>query len=427
MKAGEKEAFSGWKVVAGCFVMLFFSGGIGLFGFSVFVIPLEKHFGWSRTVIAGAAGLSAVLFGIGGPVAAWGVQRFGARKTMCASAGLLGVAYIISATQQNLAMLYGAFALSGLAIAGCGPVPAYAVICRWFVRKRGQAMGVAELGLGFGGFLAPGCINFIIERWGWRVAFASGVPFMWLVVIPAIIWLIRTTPGELQQTPDGLPPADPVAKQSAASETAGATVREALATSAFWLLFGVQMMFLFGASGVSMHFVPMLDALGAGSQWAANFWGLTVGFSMVGRVAGGWLSDLYTPRRLLMWSGVWLTTSILVLEFLVLRQQLTSAPVLVLFALFYGIGMGTLVVALPMLVASRFGMAHFGPILGLVMAGFAPGAVLGPVVISLLFDSTQQYEPGVLCVLGSFSFLTLFCFLLRPAAVPTPMLAGEVA
>ena len=56
----------------------------------VFLKPMTKEFGWSRTLIVGAAAAAGVAAMLVSPLAGWVVQRFGARALMSSSVILLG-------------------------------------------------------------------------------------------------------------------------------------------------------------------------------------------------------------------------------------------------------------------------------------------------------------------------------------------------
>lgn len=381
--------FWGWKVASAAAVVLFFSGGFGLYGFSVFVKPLQRAFGWSSLDVAGAGALSTVVFGLAGPFVAWGLKRFGARSVVVGSCLLAGAAFSCMAALNGLPMLYTAAFFSGLAIAGCGPAPMQILLSHWFIRRRGQALGLASLGLGLGGFAAPPIIDALIRSVGWRTTFALGVLPMWLAAAPvAWIW-IRTSPAELGQSPDGLTlPRGPAN---------GLTLREALRTSAFWSLFAVQALFMFGTCAVGVHIVPMLLERGNSEPSAAWCWGAAVGVSAAARLAGGWTAD--------RWKALDLMTGACGCLILALAALYYDLPVA--FSLLYGLGMGSGVVLIPLLTARRFGLAHHGAILGLVMCGFAPGAVLGPVSVGWLRDQAGRYDGGLMLLILVFSAAAL--------------------
>ena len=94
MRAGAPRTFYGWRIVAGCFLTLLVSVGIGIYAPPVFLVPLQEHFGWSRAAIAAGGSIAAVVSGIASPlIGAW-LDRYGARRVMIFGALVMGSASI---------------------------------------------------------------------------------------------------------------------------------------------------------------------------------------------------------------------------------------------------------------------------------------------------------------------------------------------
>ncbi|MFC1936921.1 MFS transporter, partial [Chloroflexota bacterium] len=78
----KPRIFYGWWIVSATVVAFALSGGVILYGFSTFLMPLSKEFGWSRAAIAGAFSLSRVEGGLLGPIGGFLVDKYGPRKVM---------------------------------------------------------------------------------------------------------------------------------------------------------------------------------------------------------------------------------------------------------------------------------------------------------------------------------------------------------
>src|SRR5467141_1586449 len=70
-----------WVVAAVTFLALLVAAGLRSTP-GVLIVPLEAEFGWSRATISFAVGLNIFLYGLIGPFAAAGMDRFGLRRTM---------------------------------------------------------------------------------------------------------------------------------------------------------------------------------------------------------------------------------------------------------------------------------------------------------------------------------------------------------
>ncbi len=399
--------FLGWRVVAGGFVALLVAGGIGMFSFSVFVIPFEETFGWSRTAVSGAAALWAVVFGFSGPLVGACVERYGARGTMLGGAAIAGLTYWLMALVSHLAAFYLLMAISGAGTAACTTVPVQTVVSHWFRRFRGRALGVALLGFGFGGLVTPPLANAIVVRFDWQTAFHVGAALMWLVVMPAIGWSIRTRPSDVGQFPDGL--SLPDHESNLHHLHTGLTLRAAARTASFWQLFAIQSLFLFGSAALSLHFIAWADDQGIPSQRAANVLGLAVGMSIVSRILFGWLGDRWNPGRLLAATAASMAAAVA----LVILEGSHWGPTLGGFAVLYGLGMGGIGVLLPIVVGQCFGTRHFGRIMGAVLSGFAPGAILGPLAAGIVRDRSGSYEVALALCGAAFLLCALAALAIR--------------
>lgn len=411
--------FYGWWIVAAGFVVLLCGGGFSFYSFTVFVKPLTDHFGWSRAAISVPAGIWAVSFGLACPLAGWCVERFGARRTMITAAIATGAAYLLMAEIDRLWMLAVLMGVAGVAGSCATVIPVQTIVSHWFARLRGLALGTALLGIGFGGMVAPPATNWVIERWGWESAFRLGCGLMWLVVVPTVALWVRTRPEELGLVPDGQAEpagADRRGEQTSPAELPGVLLRDAVATSAFWALLAIQILLMFGQVAISVHFVPLATEAGLDSQQAANFWGAAIGVSMIGRLGTGWLADNMSPRLLLTGAAALLALAMVSLQATAAWLFGPAPALFYLFGALYGLGLGSSVILVPVLVARCFGRKQYGAILGLVLSGFAVGAVLGPVTAGKIFDATGCYDWSLRLCLLAFAGVGLLAVAVRTRA-----------
>lgn len=295
---------STWRVVIAGYWVLLIAGGSAMYGFSAFVVPLTQTLGWSRLEISGSAALWAIVFGVSGPLAAWSLDRLGARNTMLGGAAIAGSAAWMMSGVRTLPGLYGATLVSAVGVAACTLVPVQTVVSQHYPQARGRALGFSMLGLGIGGLVTPPITAAIINQFDWHIAMKIGAVSMWFIVIPIICWGIphggREFAGRAEvashSQPSPLAPPRVPATQDAAVDLDIAT---AIRSASFWQLFGVQVLFLFGASGLNLHFLAWAHDQGIDPQSAANVFGLAMGVSVLGRLLGGWLSDGLPARFLL--------------------------------------------------------------------------------------------------------------------------------
>ncbi|MFO7558242.1 MAG: MFS transporter [Desulfobacterales bacterium] len=388
----KTTTFYGWWIVGVLFILLFNTGGMGFYVFPVFIESFQQEFGWTLTQISVSAGIWAIVFGFSGPVIGFMIARFGARKIIVTAAIIAGLTNFLFASLTALWMLYLGTMISGFVVAGTTLIPAQTLITNWFNRYRGRAMGLAMAGIGFGGFCLPSFNEYFIRTFGWREAWLFASLVLFVLLIPLILFFIRSSPEELGLLPDGDSAAGSTGPGKSRPKT-GMTPKRALKTKEFWLLAFIFLLILTGSSALSFHFVPFVTLeVGFTNQQGAFFLGLTIGFSIVGRLVYGWLADHYNLVLLMVSILLLMACGPAVLWIFFLSSGFSEVNYLWLFAVPYGIAIGSNAILFPVLIGRCFGELHFSKILGLLMSGFAIGIIVGIPVSGKIFDATGSYE-----------------------------------
>src|SRR5262245_51001468 len=129
---------------------------------------MVREFGWSRTMVTSGNALSKLIVGpVFGFAAGWIVDRFGPRRLMLAGILMAGGALIGLGTSAAIASFYFFYFFNALGYVCGGPLPCQVLLSRWFRESRGKAMGVAYLGIGFGGAVVPLLSAWLAARFGW--------------------------------------------------------------------------------------------------------------------------------------------------------------------------------------------------------------------------------------------------------------------
>jgi MFS family permease len=372
-----RRLFRGWIIVAGAFVVLFLAYGTQ-YAFGVFFSALLAEFHWSRASLSGAFSLYAFVYSAFGLVAGRLTDRFGPRVVIATGgvllgAGLAGMAGVTALWQPYL--LYGAVAALGMSTAY---VPCNATVVRWFVRRRGLAVGLASAGGSLGTFVLPPVAHWLVSALGWRRAYLvfGAVIFLALAVVATVM---RRDPESMGLHPDGAAPS------VAAGSLHGWTVRRAVRTSAFWALFVI-----FGLHWVPVfiplvHLVPLARDLGVEPLRAATLVSLVGIAAVLGRLTMGWVSDRVGRRVIL---GVGLVVQAAAFVALGLAAGL---PGLAAAALLFGFSYATVSTIFPAMVGDFFGRVHAGGVVGLLFGLAAPTAALGPVAAGWIYDRFGGY------------------------------------
>ena len=139
--SGRLPFYYGWVVVFAAGTTTFARMAPSTTTLAVFVSPMADEFGWSRTLIAGSVSLGALSSIFISPVVGWAVDRYGVRLILAISMLVLGVAMVSLAWATVPVFFYMGFATGRVIFHVPVQIGTGALISRWFIRKRGRAIG----------------------------------------------------------------------------------------------------------------------------------------------------------------------------------------------------------------------------------------------------------------------------------------------
>jgi MFS family permease len=368
--------YYGWLVLTLCFLTTLIGAGVRSSP-SVLIHPLEAEFGWSRTLIASAISMNLLIFGIASPISGWLLDRFGARRVMLWSMALLviGVSGTMAMNQfWQFFLVWGV--IVGVGAGGVGSVLAATVGNRWFVAKRGLALGILTSASSTGQLIFIPLFMAAITYAGWRTG-SMVLIIVAIVLLPMIYLWMRDDPSDVGLEPygagqTGAATTGGVASlRGAAGGTASITLREVFGTSTFWLLFGSFFVCGGTANGlIGTHLIPHSIDHGIPQIQAAATVGVMGGLNFVGTVLSGWMIDRVHPRKWLALVYALRGLSLLILPFV---QDFTG---LFVFAVIYGLDWFATVPPTIALTADTFGKQNVGKIYGWIFMSHQLGAAI---------------------------------------------------
>jgi len=407
--------FYGWNIVAACFASNLLTAGVYWQGFQVFFLPMLAEFGWSRTLFSLAFSFRQVEVGVGAPLVGLLVDRIGARMTIVYSGLLTALGMALIGFTWDIYSFYFFFLLASVGASGTSHAVSWIVaIARWFRRRRGTAVGIAMSGPTLSGLVLLTLENGV-STYGWRPAIFV-TAFLVLVVVVPLAWLVvRDTPEQMGLHPDGDVPTEGVsaaqhAAAGAATESENLTVKQALHTRNFWAIVVVFSCIFFGHSGIQVHQVAlMVDDIGIDTGSATLLLGITFLVSVFGRIGAGVVSD-FLDLRLVVGGIVAINMAAWAyLTFAPVTDFWTALP----FALLYAVPFGATVSIRPLLMAKLFGPRAMGTIMGLFQMITLSAAILGPVFMGWVFDTTQSYHPSLVVIMLTSAFALPWVLLVR--------------
>jgi sugar phosphate permease len=332
------------------------------------------------------------------------VDRFGAQGIIRAGIVLFGIGFMLLSQIDSLVQFYAAFVVLALGASMCSNFVASVAIIQWFEKKRARALSMCQFGQALGGIFVV-LVAWSIQSFGWRpTAFGSGV----LIILGGwpLASMIRSRPEDHGETVDGLPPEAPKSDGTPAAPVQRMfTSREAVRTSAFWLISLGHAFALLVVSAVNVHAITHVkEGLGYSLAQAS------LAFSLVtmGQIAGvmmGWVIGEKFDKR-------YVSAACMLLHAagLLMLTYAGSAAVLGISVLVHGIAWGLRGPFMQAIRADYFGRSSIGMIIGLSSLITVFGNVGGPLVAGIFADWTGDYRAGftilaLIAAVGSLFFL----------------------
>src|SRR5262249_34242528 len=264
----------GWAMVGVTFLAALISAGtVGAPG--VFIVPLQKEFGWSNAEISSALSIRFILFGLMAPFAAALMNRYCLRNVtrtaqLVVMSGLIGSLLMTKVWQ--LWLLWGV--VIGIGTGMTALVLGVTIATRWFVARRGLVVGIMTASVATGQLVFLPLLASLTERLGWRTALALVCCVLGVSAFAVLMFMsdrpsdvgLRPFRGESTE-PLPAPPANTAPIIYAALNT----LRDVSKSPVFWALFAT--FFICGASTnglVQVHLIPMCLDFGIPQVQAAS-------------------------------------------------------------------------------------------------------------------------------------------------------------
>ncbi len=410
----------GWVMVGVTFfTALITAGTVGAPG--VFIVPLQREFGWSAAEISSALSIRFILFGLMAPFAAALMNRYGLRNVTLAALLIVGCALVTSLAMTkvwHLILLWGV--VIGIGTGMTALVLGATIAARWFSARRGLVVGILTASVATGQLVFLPLLASVTERMGWRIALLL-VCAMLALAACAVLLVMRDRPSDVGLRPFGDQGKEPLPAPPPSNAPIAAAALSALADAAqtrvFWILFAT--FFICGASTnglIQVHLIPMCLDFGIPQVQAASLLAAMGVFDFFGTIVSGWLSDRYDNRWLLFWYYGLRGLSLLMLPFTDFSFYGLS-----LFAMFYGLDWIATVPPTVRLTAQRFGAERANLVFGWIFTGHQLGAAFAAFGAGLSRTMLASYLPaffiaGALCVVASLIVLAI-------SRAPKPVMA----
>jgi len=423
-RAHSGPIFYGWYIV-GVAILVHIAGTLSFSStLSIFLKPITEELGVSRgafsLVRTAEIGVAALIAPLLGPV----IDRYGGRWILVIGALMEATGFLLSSLVQNFwqfllvrccLVIAGEALLSSLVI--------NVTLAQWFVRKRGRAVAMANLGTGVAKLSIPFCAAWLFVLIGWRGTWAVfGIVAPLLVIAPLLIF-IRRRPEDMGLTPDGDPPDGATESQANAATSPGAQRRilteeaswsrsEVLRLPSFWLLvvtFGIASV---GIAGLNLHIFSFVTDIGYSPLVAASFMS-TIALTQLGStLIWGVVADRFDIRKVSCLQFLIQGTG------LVIAILSTQIHFVYLGFFLYGTGLAGSFIIREVVWANFFGRASLGTVRGISLFFSHLFAASGAPFFGFLFDATGGYYLSFAVFAAALFTSSILILLARPPIKP---------
>lgn len=404
-KLGFIGIYRGWYIVGVLFLSTAIYVGASQYAFGLFIEPLEKQFGWSRTQITASLSFTAV-GALASPILGRMMDNYGARPVLSISLFLVAISFLLRPLMTELWHWYALSAIQFIGMSGGTSLPIGRLVGLWFRKTRGRVFGITSMGNNFGGLVIPPLIASILVIASWEI----GYVILGLISLTIMIIAFASIKEHPERYQVGIPQDSFTSlKHDNAVEYSDTDweVSKALQSKTFYAITAVILMGSFTYSTILPQIIVHLRVEGVSMRDASLALSLLAILGMTGKLVFGYASEIIGSRYALMICLLGQSLfSVLMLKSSNPLIMWTTVPL-------YGLCMGAFGALSPLIVQENFGVKHFGSIMGLISLATVIPHVSGPLIAGVSYDLTGNYNAAFIVV--SVLFLTATFILMSSA------------
>ena len=391
-----RGVYPGWWVVCATASGQLIQGGFVFWSMGLYTATFEDVFGAPRAQINLIETCLTVATNLLSPLAGILIDRWSIRHLMMIGLTAMGLGLMILSQAGTLLHIWVVWAsLIPLGVLLIGAIPSAALISRWFIRRRGLALGLAATGSSLGGFLMPPFMTWMFLEWDWRTGLmvAGCICFAFL---PIFYWLLRNQPADLGLSGEPEAPGrgdTPAMAAAAAVDARDWGIPDLLRSRIFWLQMIVSGSLLAVTLGMLANLSLHAKDLGVTGQSTALLYSIIAVCSFSGKALTGHLMDRLGIQRCGYLICLFLSTGLLIL---LLVQNYTG---LLAGAFVMGLGYGGVVPIWTNMPARTFGAGSVGRALGVMNPLHIPITATSAPLAGYISDTTGSYD-GVFWLYG---------------------------
>ncbi len=389
--------YPGWWIVLATASGQLIQGGFVFWCMGLYTATFEDVFGAPRAQINLIETCLTVATNLLSPVAGILIDRWSIRHLMIIGMVAMGLGLLILSQAGTLFQVWVVWAsLIPLGVLLIGAIPSAALVSRWFIRRRGLALGLTATGSSLGGFLVPPLMTWLFLEWDWRTGLQVGACICF-AVIPIFFWLLRNEPADL-----GLSGEPNEASANSSTHTAKTITADAgdwgipqlLRSQIFWLQMIVSGSLLAVTLGMLANLSLHAKDLGVTGQSTAVLYSIIAICSFSGKALTGYLMDRFGIQRCGYLICAFLSSGLMIL------LSVQNYGGLVAGAFVMGLGYGGVVPLWTNMPARAFGAGSVGRALGVMNPLHIPITATSAPLAGYISDTTGSYD-GVFWMYGT--------------------------
>lgn len=372
-----------WPAELGATIGIASGFAVWMYTASVFVVPLQDAFGWTRGQIA-IVSIAQALSGLCAPFLGLLVDRVGVRVVTSVGMLALGAIYLALANLGGSYLAYqvlmSLLVIVGLATSG---ICFSRLITSWFVQSRGLALSVSRIGVAIVGGLLPVINQSLIAEYGWQAGYYVLAVLALAIGLPAVFFLAKE-PRDVGRT------------RTAVWKLSANDLRVLLRADAVLIVATAALAYA-AIGGILSQLQPLLISKNVEPAQAAGFVGMFVVFAAIGAFVTGPLLDRFTPSST-AFALSFLPLAGCAILFSPLQGQgaLLAAVFLIAFA------QGAEFDIMAYLIARYLGMDAYSTVYGVCIMAANIATAAGTVLFGLTFDAAGDYRPALIFAAACF-------------------------
>jgi predicted MFS family arabinose efflux permease len=360
---------------------------------SIFIGPIGEEFGWSRTQVTSGMTLSSVIGTIISPfygvlLDRWGTRVFAIPGLVMKSAVMASFALMSNSIVHWLAM----WLLYCFASTMVKSTVWTTAVTGVFTAGRGLALGVVMSGTAIAQAVVPPLGHYLIEGFGWRMAFVILGAGWGGVALALCIPFLRDAHDDLKASRQS-----PAETADAKRALPGLSIPEAWRSKALWRIAISTFVVMLFTLALVVHQVAILEEAGVARSTAAWLAGLAGIAGIAGKLITGKMLDWWRPNIV---GGA--TIAGASLGFALLLDPLQTPALIVVAMLINGYASGTKLQICAYLTSRYAGIRNFATIFSIMASLVALGAGLGPMIGGIAYDLQGNYSSLLIAgIIGS--------------------------